>query len=143
MYAAYETLAEPMKRRIAGLRAVHDLDYSRTRAGEAPMTEAQRREAPPVDHPLVRTHPQTGRKSLYISHHVSRVEGLPEDEGRALFDELMAHAIEPRFVFPYRWRQGDVVIWDNRCTMHCATPYDATDERRVMHRTVVKGDVPV
>jgi taurine dioxygenase len=143
MYAAYDALSDKMKRRIAPLRAVHDLDYSRTRAGEAPMTEAQRREAPPVDHPLVRTHPETGRKSLYISHHVSHIGRLPKDEGRTLFDELMAHAIDDRFMFPYRWRQGDVVIWDNRCTMHCATPYDAADERRVMHRTVVKGDAPV
>jgi taurine dioxygenase len=143
MYAAYDALPKATKRRIAGLRAVHDLDYSRTRAGETPMTEAQRREAPPVDHPLVRTHPQTGRKSLYISHHVSKIVGLPDNEGRTLFDELMTHAISDRFVLRYRWRQGDMVIWDNRCTMHCATPYDAADERRVMHRTVVKGDIPI
>ncbi len=84
MVAAYEALPETMKRRIAGVRAVHDLDYSRTRAGEPPMTPAQRAEAPPVDHPLVRTHPDTGRKLLYISHHVSHMQGMPMNEGRAL-----------------------------------------------------------
>ncbi|MBI3707726.1 MAG: TauD/TfdA family dioxygenase [Proteobacteria bacterium] len=143
MYAAYEALPEATKRRIAGLRGAHDLDYSRQRAGAPPMTEQQRRETPTVDHPIVRTHPETGRKLLYISHHICRIEGLPIDAGAALLDELMAHATDKRFVYHHRWRRGDVVIWDNRCTMHCATPYDATEERRVMHRTVVKGDVPV
>jgi taurine dioxygenase len=143
MCAAYDALPEATKRRIAHLRGVHDLDYSRTRAGAAPMTEKQRAEAPPVDHPLVRTHPETGRKSLYISHHISRIEGLSPDESRALLDGLMAHAIQPRFVYANNWQSGDVVMWDNRCTMHKATEYDASRERRVIHRTVVKGDVPV
>jgi taurine dioxygenase len=143
MVAAYDGLPEPMKRRIAGVRAVHDLDYSRIRAGEPPMTPKQRAEAPAVDHPLVRTHPDTGRKLLYISHHVSHMEGMPVDEGRALLEELMAHATQDRFVYRNTWQSGDVVMWDNRCTMHRATEYDATEERRVIHRTVVKGDVPV
>jgi taurine dioxygenase len=143
MVAAYEALPETMKRRIAGVRAVHDLDYSRTRAGEPPMTPAQRAEAPPVHHPLVRTHPDTGRKLLYISHHVSHMEGMPVDEGRALLEELMAHATQERFVYRNTWQSGDVVMWDNRCTMHRATEYDAAEERRIIHRTVVKGDIPV
>lgn len=143
MCAAYAALPEATKRRIATLRGVHDLDYSRTRAGAAPMTAKQRAEAPPVDHPLVRTHPETGRKSLYISHHISRIEGLSDAESQALLAELMEHATQPRFVYANNWRTGDVVIWDNRCTMHKATEYDAAEERRVIHRTVVKGDVPV
>ena len=141
--AAYDALSDVMKRRIEGLRAVHDLDYSRQRAGAPPMTATQRAEAPPVDHPLVRTHPETGRKGLYISHHISRIEGLPEAESRALLAELMAHATGNRFVYANRWQSGDVVMWDNRCTMHRATEYDAAEERRVIHRTVVKGDIPV
>ena len=142
MYAAYEALPAATRARIAGLRAIHDLDASRQRAGAPPMTEQQRREAPPVEHPLVRTHPETGRKCLYISHHAMRIVGLPEAEGTALLEELMAHATRADFVYAHRWRQGEVVMWDNRCTMHKATPYDAKGERRVMNRTVVKGDIP-
>ena len=142
MYAAYEALPAAMKKRIAALRAVHDLDASRQRAGAPPMTEQQRREAPPVEHPLVRTHPESGRKCLYISHHAMRIVGMPEADGAALLEELMAHATRPEFVYAHRWRQGEVVMWDNRCTMHKATGYDAKGERRVMNRTVVKGDIP-
>ncbi len=142
MYAAYDALDAGMKRRIDGLRAVHDLDVSRQRAGAPPMTEAQRREAPPVDHPLVRIHPETGRRCLYISHHAVRIDGMGEEEGKALLDALMDHATQPRFVYAHRWKPGELVMWDNRCTMHRATGYDAKDERRVMNRTVVKGDVP-
>lgn len=143
MVAAYEALPETMKRRVAGVRAIHDLDYSRTRAGEPPMTPKQRAEAPPVDHPLVRTHPGTGQKLLYISNHVSHMEGMPVEEGRALLNELMEHATQERFVYRNTWQSGDVVMWDNRCTMHRATEYDAAGERRVIHRAVVLGDVPV
>ena len=143
MAAAYDALDEAMKRRLAGLRAIHDLDVSRRRMGEPPMTEAQRRQTPPVDHPLVRTHPGNGRKLLYISRHVSHIDGLPREQSDALLDQLMDHATQPRFVFSYRWRPRDVVMWDNRCTMHRATGYDTSAERRVIHRTVVLGDVPV
>lgn len=143
MAAAYDALPEATKARIGGLRALHDLDWSRRRAGEPPMTEAQRKAAPPVDHPLVRTHPESGRKCLYFSHHAMRVLGLPETESTALLEALMAHATQPRFVYAHRWRKGEVVMWDNRCTMHRATGYDPKGERRVIHRTVVLGDVPV
>ncbi len=142
MQAAYDALPDAMKARIAGLRGVHDLDYSRQRAGEPPMTEQQRRNAPPVDHPLARRHSESGRACLYLSHHVSRIVGLGDDEGRALFEQLMAHATSDRFVFRNSWRSGDVVMWDNRCTMHRATEYDAAHERRVIHRCVVLGDIP-
>ena len=143
MVAAYDALDAAMQERIAKLRAVHDLDVSRRRMGEPPMTEAQRRQSPPVEHPLLRTHPQTGRKLLYLSRHVSHVAGMAADESDALIDTLMAHATQPRFVFSYRWHRRDVVMWDNRSTIHRATPYDTTAERRVIHRTVVIGDVPV
>jgi taurine dioxygenase len=143
MYAACDALPDATKTRIARLRAVHDLDASRQRAGAPPMTEKQRREAPPVEHPLVRTHPEIGRKCLYISHHAMRIVGMDEAEGAVLLEELMAHATQPDFVYAHRWKQGELVMWDNRCTMHKATGYDARDERRVMNRTVVKGDVPV
>jgi taurine dioxygenase len=143
MYAAYEALDPTTRKLLQQVKAVHDLDASRRRAGEPSMTAKQRAEAPPVEHPVVRTHPETKRKLLYISQHVSHFVGMPRDESDALLENLMAHATEERFVFRHRWRPRDVVMWDNRCTMHCATPYDAGTERRVLHRTVVLGELPV
>ena len=137
MCSAFESLNENLKEKLASLRAVHDLDASRTRAGEPPMTAQQRAAAPPVEHPVVRTHPETGRKVLYISRHVSHFAGMPRAESDALLENLLQHSTRERFVFRHRWGQRDVVMWDNRCTMHCATPYDAGAERRVLHRSVV------
>jgi taurine dioxygenase len=142
MYAAYDALDSETRKLLSGLKAVHDLDASRRRAGEPPMTPKQREEAPLVEHPAVRTHLETRRKLLYISRHVSHFAGITPDESDDLLERLMVHATEDRFVFRHKWRPRDVVMWDNRCTMHCATPYDAGAERRVIHRTVVKGDVP-
>lgn len=132
MCAAYDALDDETKSAIANLKAVHDLDASRTRAGEPPMTQKQRAAAPPVEHPVVKTHPETGRKILYISRHVSHLTDRND-----LLEPLMRHATEERFVFRHRWGPRDVVMWDNRCTMHCATAYDTGAERRVIHRTVV------
>jgi taurine dioxygenase len=137
MYAAYDALDASTKALIENLKAVHDLDASRMRAGEPPMSTEQRAKAPPVEHPMVTKHPRTGRKILYISRHVSHIAGIPRAESDALLDRLMEHATQERFVFRHRWGPRDVVMWDNRCTMHCATPYDAAGERRVLHRTVV------
>jgi taurine dioxygenase len=142
MCAAYDALDRETKKLLEKLKAVHDIDVSRRRAGEAPMTARQRAEAPPVEHPAVRTHPATGRKVLYVSRHASHVVGLPRAESDTLLERLQAHATSARFIYRHRWRARDLVIWDNRCTMHCATPYDAGAERRVIHRTVVKGDAP-
>ena len=137
MYAAFDALDPDMQGRLEKLRAVHDLDASRRRAGEPPMSDRQRAAAPPVEHPVVTRHPRSGRRILYISRHVSHIAGMPRDESDRLLDQLMAHATSERFVFRHRWGPRDVVMWDNRCTMHCATPYDAAGERRVLHRTVV------
>jgi len=142
MRAAYDALAPALKEQLAGLRAIHDLDQSRRRAGEPPMTESQRRAAPPVEHPVIRRDPVTGRKSLYVSYHVGGFVGLAEPEGRALLESLLAHATHARFTLAFRWQPRDVVMWDNRWTMHCATGYDTGAERRVIHRTVVLGEAP-
>jgi alpha-ketoglutarate-dependent 2,4-dichlorophenoxyacetate dioxygenase len=142
MRAAYDALGPAMQTRLAGLRAIHELDQSRRRAGEPPMTETQRRAAPPVEHPVVRRDPVTGRKSLYVSYHVAGFAGLPEAEGRALLESLVTHATGERFTLAFRWQPHDVVMWDNRWTMHCATGYDTGAERRVIHRTVVLGEAP-
>jgi len=138
---AYEALPAATKARIATLRAVHDLEDGRRKVGEqATADQAQR--FPPVAHPLVRTHLVTGRKALFFTEVISEIVGLPKSEGDALFRELLAHIQRPEFTWRHRWRQGDLVVWDNRCTLHRATPYDYGQARRVMHRTVTTGEIP-
>ena len=143
MYGGYERLSPEWKARIASLRAVHNLDFSRTRRhGEDPMTEAQRREVPPVDHPVVRTHPETGRKCLFLGDHAEYIVGMDYDAGRALIEELNALAVHPDLTYEHRWSPGQLILWDNRCVMHRATEYDASKQRRVIRRCTVLGEVP-
>ena len=143
MYGAYERLSASWKARIAGMRAVHNLDFSRTRRhGEDPMTDAQRLATPPVDHPVVRTHPETGRKCLYLGDHAESIVGLPYDEGRTLIEELNRLAIHPDLTYEHRWSPGELLVWDNRCVMHRATPYDPFTQGRVVRRCTVLGGVP-
>jgi alpha-ketoglutarate-dependent taurine dioxygenase len=127
---AYAALPDDMRRRIAGLRVAFRSTYGPP-------------DSPPVDHPLVRTHPETGRKSLYLGHHALHVRGLPEAEGAALLDELLRHATQPQFVHAHRWRLADLVMWDNRCLLHRAVAnYEMNRHRRIMHRSVVRGTPP-
>jgi taurine dioxygenase len=143
MYGAYERLDARWKARIAHLRAVHNLDFSRNRRhGEDPLTEAQRLARPPVDHPVVRTHPETGRKCLYLGDHAESIVGMPYDEGRALIEELNALAVHPDLTYKHRWQARELLLWDNRCVMHRATPYDAATQGRVIRRCTVLGEVP-
>jgi taurine dioxygenase len=143
MYGAYERLSAEWKKRLANLRAVHNLDFSRTRRhGEEPMTEAQRREVPPVDHPIVRTHPDTGRKCLFLGDHAESISGMTYADGRALIDELNALAVHPDLTYEHRWTPGELIVWDNRCLMHRATDYDPAVQRRVVRRCTVLGEVP-
>ena len=143
MYGAYERLDAPWKARIANLRAVHNLDFSRTRRhGEDPLTEAQRLAKPPVDHPVVRTHPETGRKCLYLGDHAEYILGMPYDEGRALIEELNALAVHPDLTYEHRWKPRELLVWDNRCVMHRATAYDAATQGRVIRRCTVLGEIP-
>lgn len=143
MYAAYEALSEREKQRLQDLRAVHDLEVSHNRVPQPPLTEQQKQEAPPVAHPVVRVHPETGRRALYMGWaHTSHIEDMDPSEGKALVDSLCEFATQRQFVYSHEWRVGDVVIWDNRCTMHRGTPYDDS-ERRMMWRTTIKGtDIP-
>jgi taurine dioxygenase len=144
MYGAYERLDASWKRRIADLRAVHNLDFSRTRRhGEDPMTEAQKTAVPPVDHPIVRTHPETHRRCLFLGDHAEYIVGMPYDEGRALIEELNALAVHPDLTYEHRWTPGELILWDNRCVMHRATAYDPATQRRVIRRCTVIGSVPV
>jgi len=143
MYAAYDRLSPEWKRRIARLRVVHNLDFSRTRRhGEDPMTEAQRREVPPVDHPIVRTHPETGRKCIFLGDHAEYIVGMGYEEGRALIEELNAMAVHRDLTYEHHWNPGQLIVWDNRCLMHRATDYDPAVQRRVVRRCTVLGDVP-
>ena len=144
MYGAYERLSPEWKQRIAPLRAVHNLDFSRTRRhGEDPLTGAQRAAKPPVDHPVVRTHPETGRKCLYLGDHAESMQGMPYAEGRALIEELNALAIHPDLTYEHRWTPRQMLVWDNRCLLHIATPYDQVNQGRVIRRCTVLGEVPV
>ena len=136
---AYDALADAMKRRIDGLNAIHWVEYSRRDGGVALATSYELEKAPPVKHPLARRHPVTGRKAIYCGCHAWKVEGMDEAEGRKLLNELIAFAVQDRFVYAHKWRRHDLVIWDNRCTFHAATDFDTAKELRVMHRTVVEG----
>ena len=143
MYGAYERLSSAWKARIANMRAVHNLDFSRTRRhGEDPMTEAQRMATPPVDHPIVRTHPETGRKCLYLGDHAQYIVGMPYDEGRDLIEELNVLAVHPDLTYEHHWQPGQLIVWDNRCLMHRATDYDPATQGRVIRRCTVLGEVP-
>jgi alpha-ketoglutarate-dependent 2,4-dichlorophenoxyacetate dioxygenase len=139
MRAAYDALDGSMKRRIEGLRAEHSVWYSRALAGGRDFRDDEIAAMPPVPQPLVRVHPGSGRKSLVLASHASHIIGWKTEEGRALLAELMEFATEPRFVYVHKWRVGDLVIWDNRCTMHRGTRYDDVKYRRDMRRTTVEG----
>jgi alpha-ketoglutarate-dependent taurine dioxygenase len=134
---AYEALPDDMKRRIAGLRVVFQWE-----AGRRPGYYES--DLPPVDHPLMRIHPDTGKPALYLGNHAIGIVGMTEAGSTALLAALLAHTTQPRFVYTHRWRKGDLVMWDNRCALHRAVAnFDMNRYRRVMHRNVVKGTVPV
>ena len=141
--AAYRELPAQTKARIAGLRARHSFEYMRRQHDPAPMKPEEAAQVPPVTHPLVRVHPATGETSLYLSPvYMESIMGLSKTETRDLLDDLVAWASQPRFVYRHRWRADDVLMWDNRCTMHIVTPFDPR-ARRDMHRTTLMGDGPV
>jgi taurine dioxygenase len=143
MYSAYDALAPDEQGRLGCLRAVHSLDFSRNRRhGEAPMTDAQRAAVPPVDHPVVRTHPETGRRCIFLGDHAETIAGMAYQEGRALVEALNRRAVAAARIYTHRWRPGDFMVWDNRCLMHKAESYDLAREPRVIRRCTVLGEVP-
>ena len=142
MRAAYAALPEAMKRRVDNLVAEHSFVYSRGLIDPQVLSEAEKAETPPVRQALVRTNPVNGRKSLYLGAHASHVIGWPVEEGRALLKELTEFATQPRFCHAHKWREGDLVVWDNRCLLHRATAYDGRRYKRLMQRTTVAGDAP-
>jgi taurine dioxygenase len=143
MYAAYDALDPEEQMLLAGLRATHNLNFSRNRRhGEAPMTQAQRDKVPPVDHPIVRTHPETGRKCLFLGDHAETILGMGYDEGRDFIETLNERIVALARIYTHRWRQGDVMVWDNRCLLHKAESYDTAREARVVRRCTVLGEAP-
>ena len=141
MCAAYDALDDHTKSLIERLRAVHDLDASRMRAGEPPMSAAQRAAAPPVEHPMVTKHPRTGRKILYISRHVSHVAGMPRAESDALLEHLYRQADVPEYQCRFRWQKNSLAFWDNCAVQHyAASDYDP--QVRVMERVTIIGEEP-
>ena len=135
--AAYDALPDDMKRRLDALVAEHSIFTSRGRLGFTDFSDEERRELPPVPQVVVRTLPESGRKSLYLASHAGRIFGMPEAEGRALIDELVAHATRRQFVYTHRWRLNDLVMWDNRCTMHRGTEFDDLRWKRDVQRATV------
>ena len=121
---------------------MHHYAYSLSLFGDSGVSQREKDELPPVEHPLVRTHPPTGKKSLYVSGHIERIVGMPPEEGRALVQELIDWCARPQYVYRHAWRQHDLVMWDNRCALHRATVIP-DEQRRIIHRTTVAGEGPV
>ena len=145
MYAAHDALSETMKRLLSNLKAEHDFrqGYEKyTRHWAEPVPESAFAARPPVVHPVIRTHPETGRKCVYVNPgYTTRIMGMNREESEALLGFLHAHCTRPEFVYRHRWQVGDLVMWDNRSAMHHAIG-DYGDARRYMHRTTVAGDAP-
>ena len=143
--AAYEALPDSMKQRLVGLKAIHRYS-ARRRVAESPrpkLTQANSTETPDIAHPIVRTHPYTGRKSLYVTAgECVGIENMPDDEAVDLIAELDAHCVRPEFLYRHKWQVGDLLMWDNASAMHLAICDYALPERRLMHRTTVIGTVP-
>ncbi len=146
--AAYDGLPEPLRRMLDGLTAIHDLakSFPAERFGTDPASleklEQAKRANPPVSHPVVRTHPVTGRKAIYVSEgFTTRIEGLEADASDALLGLLFRQLTKPEYTLRWRWRPGDVAFWDNRVTQHYATD-DYRPHRRIMNRATIVGDRP-
>jgi taurine dioxygenase len=147
MHLAYDTLPSALKEAIEGRVAEHNYlaqyaELQRHNPWRPNLTQAQIDEVRPVVHPVVRTHPETGSRALFVSEHfTTRIVGLPDNESRALLDELFAHSVRPEHVYRHQWRAYDMVFWDNRSLMHLAAGCPE-DQRRTLYRTTIEGDVP-
>jgi len=138
MRAAYDALDEATKAECEGLVCEHSQLFSRAQIGFGDFTDDERRKFAPVQQRLVRRHPSSGRKSLYLASHAGTIIGWPVPEARAFLRDLIEHATQRKFVYSHQWKQWDLVVWDNRATMHRSRPFNA-NEPRDMHRTTVAG----
>ncbi len=135
--AAYDALPEELKQQLAGLIALHGIEHSRRRTGFADFEPEEARRLPPVPQLLVRTIPENERKSLYVASHIGAIKGMNAVDAEALFQKLLAHITQRQFVHVHRWRPNDLVMWDNRCTMHRGTDFDDMRFVRDMRRATV------
>jgi taurine dioxygenase len=144
MYAAYEELSPDWKARIKGMKAIHNLDFSRTRRhGHEPMTAEQKAKVPPVAQPIVRRHPESGRFAIFLGDHAESIEGMPYEAGRQLIEDLNVAVTPAHLVYTHAWTPGECIVWDNRCTMHRATNFDTAHDLRKMRRCTINGERPV
>jgi taurine dioxygenase len=147
MHLAWDTLPAGLKRIVEGRKAEHSYlanyaELQRRSPWRPELTAAQIAEVAPVLHPVVRTHPETGRRALFVSEHfTTRIEGLPDDESREVLDQLFAHSVRPEHIYRHRWQPHDMVFWDNRSLMHLAAGCPE-HQRRKMYRTTIEGDEP-
>ncbi|WP_338679923.1 TauD/TfdA family dioxygenase [Janthinobacterium sp. TB1-E2] len=147
MHLAWESLPAALRHAVRGARAEHSYlsqyeELRRRNPWRPALTQAQIDEVKPVTHPVVRVHPETGRRALFVSEHfTTRIVGLPDDESRALLEELFAHSVRPEHLYVHRWQPHDLVFWDNRSLMHLATGCPP-DQRRKLYRTTIEGDAP-
>lgn len=135
--AAYDELPHDMRARADGAIAEHFFWKTRIQAGFGEISDDMRRAMPPVQHAVVRTIPESGRKALYVGNHATHIVGWPVEEGSAFLDELNDFATQERFRYRHKWRDGDLVVWDNRCTVHRATAYDVERYKRDLRRTTI------
>ena len=142
MRAPYDALPDDLKQKLEGLVAEHSLVYSRATVSTGALTPEMKAELPGAWQTMVRVNPLNARKAIYVGAHASHVIGWPREEGRALIRWLNEFATQPRFCYSHAWRQGDLVIWDNRAVLHRATAYDTVRHKRLMQRTTVRGDGP-
>jgi taurine dioxygenase len=143
MYGAYARLSPAWKKKIEGRKAVHNLDFSRTRRhGHEPMTAEQKAKVPPIPHPIVRTHPETQRKAIFLGDHAEYIEGMDYKEGRAMIEELNELITPSAAIYSHRWQPHECMVWDNRSLLHRATGFDTARHGRVMRRCTINGDKP-
>ncbi len=147
-YQAYDTLSDTLKKFIGGLTAIHDYShaydtYFAHLKERPPLTPEHRAKTPPVEHPMVRTHPVCGRKALYVNPgFTTGIVGMPQQESAPILDFLFSHSTRPEFIYRHKWQVHDLIFWDNRCAMHYALADYDFSVRRHMHRTTVAGDAP-
>jgi taurine dioxygenase len=143
---AYDALSPEMRAKIDGRRAIHRYSVRKRPDGSqrAKLTRAQIDATPDIGHPVVRAHPHTGRKALYVFEgECVAIEGMPEEEGQEIIRELTAHCIQPKFIYRHKWQVGDVVMWDNAASLHLAIADYSLPQRRLLHRVTIEGDIPI
>ncbi|MFT5446306.1 MAG: alpha-ketoglutarate-dependent 2,4-dichlorophenoxyacetate dioxygenase [Gammaproteobacteria bacterium] len=135
--AAYADLGAQDKQRVDNRFATHSLAYSRAKVAKGLMSEALQKTLPPVERPLVRVNPSTGERSLYVASHAFAVRGMDETAGLALIEELLSLCTQEKYIYRHQWQAGDLLMWDNRSTLHRATSFDGASHRRIMRRSTV------